>query len=94
MEKCTFCVQRIESAKIRADLEGRKLRDGEVVTACQAACPTRVFTFGDLNNPGSTVSSLAHNPLAYSLLPELNTQPRTRYLAQIRNPHPDLPEDA
>jgi MoCo/4Fe-4S cofactor protein with predicted Tat translocation signal len=94
MEKCTYCVQRIESAKISAEREGRPMRDGDVVTACQAACPTRVFVFGDLNDPASKVSALARNPLSYSLLPELNTQPRTRYLARLTNPNAELPEES
>ena len=90
MEKCTYCVQRINSARIEAQKENREIRDGEVVTACQAACPTRAIVFGNLNDPDSEVSKLKQSPLNYSLLGELNTRPRSTHLARLRNPHPDL----
>jgi molybdopterin-containing oxidoreductase family iron-sulfur binding subunit len=90
MEKCTYCVQRISRARIEAQNEGRRIRDGEVVTACQAACPTRAIVFGDLNDPQSAVRQAKSSPLDYTLLAELNTRPRTTYLAQVRNPDPDL----
>ena len=91
MEKCTFCVQRINHAKIDAKREGReRLRDGEVVSACQQACPTQAITFGDLNDAGSKVAAKASNPRAYRLLEELNVKPRVSYLAKIRNPNPAL----
>lgn len=90
MEKCTFCVQRIEQAKIQAKLEDRRVRDGEVVTACQQACPTEAIIFGDLNDPGSKVSRLKRQPIDYGLLAELNTRPRLTYLARILNPNPEL----
>jgi molybdopterin-containing oxidoreductase family iron-sulfur binding subunit len=90
MEKCTYCVQRISSARIQTEKEGRRIRDGEVVTACQAACPTRAIHFGDLNDPASAVRKVKASPLNYTLLAELNTRPRTTYLAKVRNPDPEL----
>jgi molybdopterin-containing oxidoreductase family iron-sulfur binding subunit len=90
MEKCTFCVQRIQAGKIQAELEDRKLRDGEVVTACQAVCPTEAIVFGDINDPNSRVSRLKANERNYSLLDELNTKPRTTYLSQLKNPNPQI----
>jgi len=90
MEKCNYCLQRIENGRIEADKENRRVRDGEVVTACQAACPTKAITFGDLNDPASAVNAQKASPLDYALLAELNTQPRTTYLAKLRNPNPDL----
>ena len=90
MEKCTYCVQRIQNGKIQAELEDRKLRDGEVVTACQAVCPTEAIVFGDVNDPNSRVSKLKHNERNYSLLGELNTRPRTTYLSQLKNPNPEI----
>ncbi len=90
MEKCTYCVQRINAARITADIENRQIRDGEIVTACQAACPTQALTFGNLNDSDSAVSKLADSSLNYPLLGELNTRPRTTYLAVVRNPHPAL----
>jgi molybdopterin-containing oxidoreductase family iron-sulfur binding subunit len=90
MEKCTFCVQRIEAAKIEAEKEKRRVRDGEVVTACQGACPTDAIIFGDLSDKASRVSQLQQNPLAYKLLPELGTRPRVSYMAELRNINPTL----
>jgi molybdopterin-containing oxidoreductase family iron-sulfur binding subunit len=92
MEKCNYCLQRITTARIGADRESRPLVDGEVVTACQAACPTQAIVFGDLNDPASAVSRRKRSPLDYTLLAELNTRPRTTYLARITNAAPDLPE--
>ncbi|HEV2764258.1 MAG TPA: 4Fe-4S dicluster domain-containing protein, partial [Pyrinomonadaceae bacterium] len=90
MEKCTFCVQRISHARIEAEKEGRKVRDGEVVTACQAACPTEAIVFGDKGDPNSRVARLKREPRDYSLLADLNTRPRTTYLGAVRNPNPEL----
>ena len=91
MEKCTYCVQRINSARIQAKREDREIRDGEVVTACEAACPSQAITFGNLNDPTSRVAKLKADPRNYSMLAELNTRPRTTYLAAVRNPNPALP---
>jgi molybdopterin-containing oxidoreductase family iron-sulfur binding subunit len=90
MEKCTYCVQRINAARIQADIENRQIRDGELLTACQAACPTQALVFGNLNDPQSAVRELTDSSLNYALLGELNTRPRTTYLAVVRNPHPSL----
>jgi molybdopterin-containing oxidoreductase family iron-sulfur binding subunit len=90
MEKCTFCVQRISAARIQAEKEDRKIRDGEVVTACQAACPTEAIVFGDLNDSSSRVKQETTSSLNYSVLAELNTRPRTTYHAVVRNPNPAL----
>ncbi len=90
MEKCTYCVQRINVARIEAKKEDREIRDGDVVTACQAACPTEAIVFGDINEPHSHVSRLKADVLNYGLLAELNTHPRTTYLAKLRNPNPEI----
>ena len=90
MEKCTYCVQRIQGAKIQSELEGRKVRDGEIVTACQAVCPTEAIVFGDVNDPNSRVSRLKAEQRNYSLLGDLNTKPRTTYLTALRNPNPEI----
>jgi molybdopterin-containing oxidoreductase family iron-sulfur binding subunit len=91
MEKCTFCVQRINHAKIDAHREGReRVADGAIVTACQQVCPTQAISFGDLNDGKSVVAKQASNPRAYKLLEELNIKPRISYLARIKNPNPEL----
>jgi molybdopterin-containing oxidoreductase family iron-sulfur binding subunit len=90
MEKCTYCVQRIEYVRGHAEAEGRKIRDGEIVTACQQVCPTEAIVFGNINDPTSEVAKRKNDPRNYSLLGELNTRPRTTYLAQVRNPNPKI----
>ncbi len=87
MEKCTYCVQRINEVRIGAELENRKIRDGEIKTACQQVCPAEAITFGNILDPDSLVSRRKREPVNYGLLAELNTQPRTSYLARVRNPH-------
>jgi MoCo/4Fe-4S cofactor protein with predicted Tat translocation signal len=86
MEKCTYCVQRIESVRKTAQEEARPIRDGEIVTACQAACPAEAIVFGDINDPASRVSKLKKLPRNYGLLADLNTRPRTTYLSKVTNP--------
>jgi molybdopterin-containing oxidoreductase family iron-sulfur binding subunit len=90
MEKCTYCVQRINYARIQAKREDRKIRDGEVVTACQAACPAEAILFGDINDPKSRIAEAKKDPRDYALLEEIGTVPRTTYLAAVRNPNPGL----
>ena len=90
MEKCTYCVQRINQARVAAKLDDREIRDGEVVTACQSACPTDAIVFGNLNDPNSNVSKLRAHSLNYRLLEELNVKPRTSYMAVVRNPNTEL----
>ena len=90
MEKCTYCVQRIERARVTASNEQRPIADGEVVTACQQACPTEAIVFGDINDRGSKVARLKADDRNYAMLAELNTRPRTTYLGKIRNPNPEL----
>jgi molybdopterin-containing oxidoreductase family iron-sulfur binding subunit len=91
MEKCTYCVQRIQRVRIDASNQGRPIRDGEIQTACQQACPARAIVFGDLNEKGSAVSAWKATARDYTLLSELNTRPRTSYLGQVRNPNPEMP---
>jgi len=90
MEKCTYCVQRIQEGKFKAERESRPVKDGEITTACQDSCPTRAIVFGDLNDRASEVSMLKARSRDYSLLEELNVRPRTTFLAIVRNPHPEL----
>ena len=93
MEKCTYCTQRISRARITANNEGRPIRDGEVITACAAACPTEAIVFGDTNDPDSVVTGTKNSVLNYAVLSELNTFPRTSYLAHVNNPNPSLDGD-
>jgi molybdopterin-containing oxidoreductase family iron-sulfur binding subunit len=90
MEKCTYCVQRIRRAEIRAGIESREIRVGEVRTACQQACPTGAIEFGSLRHRDGAVSRLHADPRAYEVLHDLGTSPRTRYLARIANPREDV----
>jgi MoCo/4Fe-4S cofactor protein with predicted Tat translocation signal len=90
MEKCTYCVQRINAARIEARKQDRNIRDGEIVTACQQACPTDAIVFGDINDPQSQVARLKAEPFNYGVLAELGTKPRTTYLTRVTNPNPEL----
>jgi MoCo/4Fe-4S cofactor protein with predicted Tat translocation signal len=90
MEKCTYCVQRIERTRIDARVEKRPIADLELQTACQQACPTHAITFGSLHDPNTAVSKLHNDERSYKLLHELGTQPRTVHLVRLRNPNPAL----
>jgi molybdopterin-containing oxidoreductase family iron-sulfur binding subunit len=92
MEKCTYCTQRIAAARIEAEKDQRDIRDGEILTACQSVCPTNAITFGDLNDQNSEVVKHKQDPRNYIVLNELNTQPRTTYLANLKNQNKDMPD--
>jgi molybdopterin-containing oxidoreductase family iron-sulfur binding subunit len=90
MEKCTYCVQRIAAAKIQADKENREIRDGEIVTACQQACPTDAIVFGNINDKNSRVAQRKAQERNYGVIADLNTRPRTTYIAEVINPNSEL----
>ncbi len=92
MEKCTYCVQRINAARIESKKSGAPILDDQILTACQQACPTEAIAFGDINNPESKVARIKASPLNYGILTELNTRPRTSYLASVRNTNPEIVE--
>ncbi len=92
MEKCTYCIQRINEVRIKAEEQDRPIQDGEIVTACQQTCPTQAIVFGNINDPGSKVSKLKAQSRNYSLVADINTRPRTTYLAKVRNPNPEIKE--
>lgn len=92
MEKCTYCTQRISAARIEAEKDGRRVRDGEVLTACQSVCPTGAIVFGDMNDPLSKVAKIKKDKRNYNLLNELNTQPRTTYMAEMKNRNKEMPD--
>jgi len=90
MEKCSYCIQRIQETKIKTEKEGRRIHDGEILTACQQVCPTQAITFGDLNDKNSKVAKLQALPRNYALLDELNTRPRTIYLGYVKNVNEEI----
>ena len=92
MEKCTYCTQRIAAARIEAEKDQRKIRDGEILTACQSVCPADAIIFGDLNDQNSAVAKSKTDHRNYNLLNELNTQPRTTYLAGLKNQNREMPD--
>src|SRR5262249_35257269 len=90
MEKCTYCLQRIMNGKIEAEKQNRRVKDGEIQTACQSSCPTDAIIFGNINDKESRVARLKNEPRSYDVLGDLNTNPRTSYLAAVRNPNAEL----
>jgi molybdopterin-containing oxidoreductase family iron-sulfur binding subunit len=94
MEKCSYCVQRIQEGKIQSKRTGKPIKDGDIVSACQQACPAGAIVFGDLNDPNSRVAKWREKDRSYRLLSELGTRPRTTYLGKIRNLNPEMKEGA
>jgi Fe-S-cluster-containing dehydrogenase component len=92
MEKCTYCIQRINRVKLAAEKDDRELQDGEILTACQQTCPAQAIIFGNINDKGSRVAKMKAQSRNYGLLEDLNTRPRTTYLAKLRNPNPEIKE--
>ena len=90
MEKCTFCIQRIKTGTLNASNENREIQDGDIVVVCQSACPAEAIVFGDINDLESQVAKDKTSVLNYGVLTELNTVPRTTYLAKVKNPNPAL----
>jgi molybdopterin-containing oxidoreductase family iron-sulfur binding subunit len=90
MEKCTYCTQRISNVRIEAEKRNEPVRDGSIVTACEQACPSQAIVFGNANDPDSRVAKLRAQQRNYAIMPELNSRPRTTYLAAVRNPNPEL----
>jgi molybdopterin-containing oxidoreductase family iron-sulfur binding subunit len=90
MEKCSYCIQRINAAKIEADKENRNIRDGEIVTACQQACPAEAIVFGNINDPNSRVTKLRAQQRSYQVIADQNARPRTQYLAEVLNVNQEL----
>jgi MoCo/4Fe-4S cofactor protein with predicted Tat translocation signal len=90
MEKCTYCTQRISNVRIEAEKRNEPIPDGAIVTACEQACPSQAIVFGNANDPNSRVAKLRAQQRNYAIMPELNTRPRTTYLAAVRNPNPEL----
>ena len=90
IEKCSYCLQRINAARIQSRLDGRTMKDGDVRTACEQACPAGAIVFGNIRDPSSRVSDRRRENRTYVLLEELNNRPRTTFQAKLRNPHPGL----
>jgi molybdopterin-containing oxidoreductase family iron-sulfur binding subunit len=90
MEKCNYCLQRINESRIDADRENREIKDGEVITACQQACPSQAIVFGNINDKSSRVAKLKELDTKFTVLDSLNTKPRTSYMTKLTNPNIEL----